>query len=110
MSDDYKVKFDGVFGWGAKGDKAVPPKHNFPKEVKERADYYLEMVEDGMTFIGVMECIFGDKKPEGYDFGATKDWIPKSEEFNKWESFPSNLAQCEMAVYLIYGDREVGNE
>lgn len=23
MSDDYKVKFDGVFGWAAEGDKAV---------------------------------------------------------------------------------------
>ncbi|HEQ3639612.1 MULTISPECIES: hypothetical protein [Streptococcus] len=100
-------ELNGVFGWSVKGGEVVRPRHNFPKAVKERADYFLDMIEDGMTFVGLMDCIFADTKPDGYDFGATKDWLPKSKEFREWEyrdSLPSNFDQCEIAVYLIYGD------
>ena len=74
-----------------------------PQAVKDRADYFWEMAEDGLTFMGAMECIFSDKKPEDYDFWATKDWLPKSKEFNDWVGYSLGMSQLVIAVYLIYG-------
>lgn len=64
---------------------------------------FWEMAEDGMTFMGAMECIFADEKPTDYDLGATKDWLPKSKEFDDWIGYSPSMAQVVIAVYLIYG-------
>lgn len=102
--DVLKERMDGIYGWTVKDDKVEPPKHNFPKEVKNRVDYFAEMLEDGMMFLGCLDCIFSDEKPEYYDWGASKDWLPKSEEFKKWEGSSPSLAQCEIAIYLLFGN------
>ena len=104
MFDDIKQKFDGVYGWKIKDGKVVQPQHSLPEAVKKRADYFWEMTEDGMSFLGVLECIFADEKPKDYDWGATKDWLPKSKEFDEWVNFAIGMAQMEIAVYLIYGN------
>ena len=65
--DTLKEKLDGIYGWSVKGDKVEPPKHTFPKAVKDRADYFAEMFQDGMTFLGCLDCIFSDKKPDDYE-------------------------------------------
>lgn len=110
MFDDIKQKFDGVYGWKIKNGKVVQPQHSLPEAVKKRADYFWEMTEDGMSFLGALECIFADEKPEDYDWGATKDWLPKSKEFDEWVNFAIGMAQMEIAVYLIYGNqKEVRN-
>lgn len=54
--------------------------------------------------LGALECIFADEKPKDYDWGATKDWLPKSKEFDDWVNFAIGMAQMEIAVYLIYGN------
>ena len=59
-----------------------------------------------MTFMGVMECIFADEKPTDYDLGATKDWLPKSKEFDDWVGYAPSMFQLVIAVYLIYGGSE----
>ncbi|VLV54172.1 gp24 [Streptococcus pneumoniae] len=59
--------------------------------------------DNGMTFMGAMECIFADEKPTDYDLGATKDWLPKSKEFDDWIGYSPSMAQVVIAVYLIYG-------
>lgn len=106
MSDNFKDKIQGTYGWTVKDGEVVPPKHNFPKEVKERADYFGEMAEDGMTTMGIMECIFADEKPKDYDWGATKDWLPKSKEFDEWVGHTINMSQSEIFIYLLFGDAE----
>lgn len=95
----FKEVTNGIYGW-----RVTPPEHHLPKAVKERIDYFWEMGEDGMTFMGAMDCIFSDKKPKDYDWGATKDWLPKSEEFESWYNQFPRMAQMEVAVYMIYGN------
>lgn len=101
--DALKEKWDGIYAWNVKDGKVEPPKHTFPKAVKDRADYFAEMFEDGMTLVGCLDCIFSNEKPDDYDWGASKDWLPMSQEFSDWIGFASGLAQMEAAVYLIYG-------
>lgn len=101
--DALKEKWDGIYAWNVKDGKVEPPKHTFPKAVKDRADYFAEMFEDGITLVGCLDCIFSNEKPDDYDWGATKDWLPMSQEFSDWIGFASGLAQMEVAVYLIYG-------
>ena len=104
--DSLKEKWDGIHAWSVKDGKVEPPKHTFPKAVKDRVDYFAEMSQDGMTFLGCLDCIFSDKKPDDYDWGASKDWLPKSEEFKEWESQGPRLAQGEIAIYLLFGNWE----
>ena len=104
--DILKEKTDGIYGWSIKDGKVEPPKHTFPKAVKDRADYFAEMFEDGITLVGCLDCIFSNEKPDDYDWGASKDWLPKSEEFKEWESQGLGLAQCEMAIYLLFDNWE----
>lgn len=95
--------FNGIYGWTVEADKIIAPTHDFPDAVTERVAYFREMAGDGLTFLGVMECIFANKKPDSYDLGATKDWLPMSQEFKDWVGCTNNLAQVEIAVYIIYG-------
>lgn len=103
MMEELKKKVNGVYGWSVEDGKPKPPKQDLPQAVKDRAGYFWEMAEDGMTFIGVMDCIFADEKPTDYDLGATKDWLPKSKEFDDWIGYAPSMAQVVIAVYLIYG-------
>jgi gp24 len=101
--EELKQKVNAVYNWTVEDGKPKPPKQDLPLAVKDRADYFWEMAEDGMTFIGVMECIFADEKPTDYDLGATKDWLPKSKEFDDWVGYSPGMSQVVIAVYLIYG-------
>ena len=101
--EDLKQKVNAVYNWTVEDGKPKPPKQDLPQVVKDRADYFWEMAEDGMTFMGAMECIFADEKPTDYDLGATKGWLPKSKEFDDWIGYSPSMAQVVIAVYLIYG-------
>ena len=63
MMEDLKQKVNAVYNWTVEDGKPKPPHQDLPQAVKDRADYFWEMAEDGMTFIGAMECIFADEKP-----------------------------------------------
>lgn len=106
MTDKFKNMVQGIYGWKVKDGKVAPPKHILPTEVKDRADYFSEMLEDGMTIMGCMECIFADEKPKDYDWGASKDWLPKTKGFDEWAGHSLGLAQCEMFIYLLFGNEE----
>lgn len=109
MIDNFKQKVNGIYGWSVRDGNIQPPTHNFPKEVKERADYFSEMMEDGLTFLGCLDCIFSDEKPDNYDWGATKTWIDKSPEFKEWEDgigTERTFSHQEMAIYLLFGNWE----
>ncbi|MEX2803829.1 hypothetical protein AB3329_01745 [Streptococcus sp. H31] len=102
--DDFeKVMLDGIYGWSVDGGKINPPKHNFPVKVKERIDYFAEMMEEGLTLMGALSCIFGEEAPDGYGVFASKDWLPKDDEFKEWHTSALGFPQMEVAVYLIYG-------
>lgn len=81
---------------------ANPLKHNLPKSVKERADYFWDMSEDGLTFLGALDYIFMDEKPSDYDTFAPKEWIEKTKEFNEWFHNSPSMAQAEIAIYLLF--------
>ncbi len=104
--EELKQKVNEVYNWTVEDGKPQPPKQDLPQAVKDRADYFWEMAEDGMTFMGAMECIFADEKPTDYDLGATKGWLPKSKEFDDWVGYSPSMAQVVIAVYLIYGGSE----
>ena len=59
--EDFKKMFDEVYGWTVEDGKPTPPKQDLPQFVKDRADYFWEMAEDGLTLLGAMECIFSNK-------------------------------------------------
>lgn len=101
--EDFQNMFNGIYCWTTNGHEAVPPIHALPIEVKERADYFADLADDGLTFLGVLDCIFSEEKPEGYDLGASKPWLPMTEGFKEWVGVLLSLAQMEMAVYLLYG-------
>ncbi|EHE14426.1 gp24 domain protein [Streptococcus pneumoniae GA41277] len=105
LEDDGRVKekVNAVYNWTVEDGKPQPPQQDLPQAVKDRADYFWEMAEDGMTFMGAMECIFADEKPTDYDLGATKGWLPKSKEFDDWVGYSPGMSQVVIAVYLIYG-------
>lgn len=103
MMEELKQKVNAVYNWTVEDGKPKPPKQYLPQAVRDRADYFWEMAEDGMTFMGAMECIFADEKPTDYDLGATKGWLPKSKEFDDWIGYAPSMAQVVIAVYLIYG-------
>lgn len=100
---DFKKMFDGVYGWYVEDGKPKPPKQDFPQVVKDRADYFWEMSEDGLTLLGALECIFSNEKPKDYDLFADKDWLPKTKDFDAWADQSLSMAQLVIAVYLIYG-------
>ncbi|MCU0082463.1 hypothetical protein [Streptococcus danieliae] len=102
----FEPKFNGIYGWTTNGHEAVPPIHDFPIEVKERVDYFADLTDDGLTFLGILDCIFSEEKTEGYDFGASKPWLPMTEGFKEWVNCLHSLAQMEVAVYLLYGHSE----
>lgn len=102
--EDFKKMVDGVYGWYVEDGEPKPPKQNLPQVVKDRADYFWEMAEGGLTFLGVMECIFAYEKPEYYDWFSKKSWFPRSKEFDDWADQSLSMAQLVVAVYLIYGE------
>lgn len=101
--EDFKKMFDGVYGWTVEAGNPIPPKKYLPQFVRDRADYFWEMAEDGLTFLGAMECIFAYEKPEYYDWFSKKSWFPRSKEFDDWADQSLSMAQLVVAVYLIYG-------
>lgn len=54
--EELKRKVNTVYNWTVEDGKPQPPKQDLPQVVKDRADYFWEMAEDGMTFMGAMEC------------------------------------------------------
>lgn len=100
LPNNFDNMFKGIYGWSVSGDEVIAPVHKFPREVKERADYFSEMMDDGMTFLGCLDCIFSDEKPKYYNWAATKPWIDKSPEFKEWEDEIGT--DREMAIYLLF--------
>lgn len=75
MTDKLNDMMTGIYGFSVRDNKVVPPKHHFPKAVAERADYFWEMAEDGLTLMGgwnvslrminLKDMIFGQRR-SGY--------------------------------------------
>ncbi|HEO7922176.1 TPA: hypothetical protein VBN14_001760 [Streptococcus agalactiae] len=106
MINNFNNKIQGVYGWKVENGKVAPPKHILPEKVIERADYFWEMTEDGLTFLGAMDYIFMDEKPKDYDTFATKEWLETTKEFNEWFRDSPSMAQAEIAIYLLFGNNE----
>lgn len=55
--EELKQKVNAVYNWTVEDGKPQPPKQDLPQAVKDRADYFWEMAEDGMTFMGAMKSL-----------------------------------------------------
>lgn len=49
MMEELKQKVNEVYNWTVEDGKPQPPKQDLPQAVKDRADYFWEMAEDGMS-------------------------------------------------------------
>ena len=50
MMEELKQKVNAVYNWTVEDGKLKPPQQDLPQAVKDRADYFWVMAEDGMTF------------------------------------------------------------
>lgn len=99
-----------IYGWSVKDGKCVPPKIIFPKPVAERIEYFAEEMENGLTFQGALEYIFaGNEKKCKEECEQFMDWLPVSEEFEKWRDdyFSYNFKEAQVMLALIYGNYQV---
>lgn len=90
--------------------KIQPPKAVMPKCAKERIRFVLGYMKDwNMTFHGSLDIIlaFDEKKSKAEfelnPFISGEDWLPVTEEFEKWRDEPFVNRSAEIAVAQLYG-------
>lgn len=104
--NDYKALINKI--WGMK----VAWHPDFPTAVVERVEYFIDEMDDGLSFTGALESVLAyhehDQK-ELYEQGGS-EWLPVSQEFKNWrDDNPSlyGLKEMAIALSLIYGATEV---
>ena len=107
--NDLNKMMDAIYMWSVneKG-QCVPPRVAWPSYVQERIDWVnREMKASPLSFIGALQEIFAydeanDKRK--WEWGASQDWLPVSDEFDRWRNSPSsNVKEMAIAVDLLYG-------
>lgn len=99
---------NAVFGFEIIEGKIRPPKYQLPILVKERIKYIGEESENGMTFLGCMNCIMAyDEEQSKKDFilGASKEWLPLNKEVKQWFDETGTPGEMLVALELLYGLR-----
>lgn len=113
--DTIKQSYKNVYGFEIVNengvDKIQPPEAIMPECVKERIRFFTKYREDGMSFYGCLNCILAYDEEEwkkDFDFGAYEDWLPVTEEFEKWRDTYFADRAAEVAVAILYGTCEEG--
>lgn len=99
---------DAVFGFEIVEGKIKTPKYKLPAAVKERIKYIGEESENGMTFLGCMNCVLAyDEESCKKEFllGASKEWLPVTDEVRRWFDETGTSGEMLVAVELLYGLR-----
>ena len=66
------------------------------KFIYERVEWGKRTLEDGITPIGYVKIILGENEEqlkEDFEFGASEDWLPVSDEFKIWRDSRPRTAQ-----------------
>lgn len=99
---------DNIYKIEVKDGEAKLPRPKLPDCAVERLNYSMPMLEDGMTFLGILNCVLAEdeeKVKKDFSMGAMDEWMPVTDEFKKWrDDYPmSRYHQMEIAVAIIYG-------
>lgn len=97
-----------VFGFEIVDGKVAPPKYDLPKCMKERIAYIGSESENGMSFLGCINCIFAydeEESKKDFQLGASKEWLPVSQEVRKWIDETGTPGEMLVALELLYGLR-----
>lgn len=115
MAERFDKILYSIYGWEInENGKIDPPEPLLPECIKERIRYFQPQMEEGLTLGGCMEYILARKSNEedvkkDYEYCATIEWLPVSEETEEWHNSPDALlAGTRVALALIYGyDSEI---
>lgn len=99
---------NNIYKFEIKNGNAMPPEPKLPDCVVERLNFFMPMREEGMTFLGILNCVLAideEQAKKDYSFGAVEDWLPVTDEFRKWrDDYPASVYhQMEIAVAILYG-------
>ena len=115
---EFKIEKDSVeesyrwaYGWRVVDGKCSPPAKNFPlpEFVKKRIDWVSNEIQGGMlTFRGAFKMLLeiDDEKElkKEWEFGASSDYMPVSDEYRNWLNDPilGDIRQVAVMVGFIY--------
>ena len=116
---EFKVEKDSVeesyrwaYGWRVVDGKCSPPARNFPLPdfVQARIDWLSdEMQRGGLTFQGAFKMLLDIDDEEDlkkdWEFGASSDYMPVSDEYRNWLNDPilGNIRGVALMIAVIYG-------
>lgn len=104
--------YSWVYGWKVKDGKCVPPakNHPLPEFVQKRIDWVSNEIQNGMlTFRGAFKMLLDIDDEEDlkkdWEFGASSDYMPVSDEYRNWLNDPilGNIRSVALMIAVIYG-------
>lgn len=110
--DDMQATIDreyhAVYGWSV-NDKGqcVPPTPVYPKAVRERVQWAIGYMQEGLTYAGAFDAVMANNEAlDHHNFELGGDWLPVTDEFRAWrdEPFMGSIHAMQIALSLLYGD------
>ena len=78
------------------------------KFIFERVEWGKKSLEDGLTPMGYVKIVLGEEEEQlkkEFEFGASEDWLPVSDEFKTWRDGRPMTAQATI-MRTIFEDCE----
>lgn len=100
-----------VYGWRVKDGKCTPLElnHPLPDFVEKRVDWVSNEMQEGvLTFRGAFKMLLDiDNEKElrkDWEFGASSDYMPISDEYRKWLKDPilEDIRRVALMIAVIY--------
>ena len=103
--DRVTESYDWVYGWKVEDGKCVPPAKNHPLP-----EFVQKRIQGGMlTFRGAFKMLLDIDDEEDlkkdWEFGASSDYMPVSDEYRNWLNDPilGNIRSVALMIAVIYG-------
>lgn len=110
--DSVDESYRWAYGWRVVDGKCSPPAKNFPLPdfVQARIDWVSNEIQNGMlTFRGAFKMLLDIDDEEDlkkdWEFGASSDYMPVSDEYRNWLNDPilGNIRSVALMIAVIYG-------
>ena len=110
--DSVEESYRWAYGWRVVDGKCSPPAKNFPLPdfVQARIDWLSNEIQNGMlTFRGAFKMLLDIDDEEDlkkdWEFGASSDYMPVSDEYRNWLNDPilGNIRSVALMIAVIYG-------
>ena len=110
--DSIEESYRWAYGWRVVDGKCSPPAKNFPLPdfVQARIDWVSNEIQNGMlTFRGAFKMLLDIDDEEDlkkdWEFGASSDYMPVSDEYRNWLNDPilGNIRSVALMIAVIYG-------